>query len=997
MITSLFLRLLLLALLGGGAVSSAVTAGELVWDDVVIPANFVLDLGTGRVAGSADHERPVLLYQGGTLSSPVPLRALPQEPRGPRVSIERDAGEALPSVPALAGQELCFDLFTEGWGYLRVLEVTPHRVHLEYVRDPDRSRRRLVREPADLEAVSDPRGVTLRWPAQSGASYRIDRRLLPRRPFDPPGAWGEVATVEGTRWFDEDAPAGLVAEYRVSRTRPGGTIGWRARGVSGFAPEGQLLSVPVNARVDLLSGELDGERVDLTVQFVRATGVRILPGEGVQACLLSNDAEARWDTPADLCYAPPERDSWVPPGRVLALRLPEGALVRLRVEEVRGQEVTLGRQINLDGSPIFPPAPPLPEIRWEEGCGVLFEFEPQRQVPDGRQPTMVIEREATLDAGDWSVCLHGAPGELELIDPGPIDEVLVRYRFRQRLGERQLSPASSAIAVLVGDDGGPGGDLLLERAVADLGHRDYDRRGRARAVIVAMGERAWPKLGEALRSENPEVADAARELILAIPGSEETESSTGGGRAGLAQLLLGVHAAESGAGPPPTVDWVAAEPGARASAALRGAGGREVPAMVIEAWRRVLSEADPDQGVRLVALLAGQLEREGLDGDSLIGVLDPRAWEESLVDDDWSSGWLEPGARGGQESPWIELAVAQVRHDLAARRLESGEERAAAAERALLTLLLLSAHERTGDSLFLDGASRAIEDPAARLRGALDLARQRRAWDRFGDGGDPAETIVLKRADTALLQEALQDLESGGVPGTEIVLPSGVYEPLPGGAPLVLGKVGVRLRGEVGTELRCVLTMSNGGRAVLENLTLDPGTGIALNLMRASVRLVDCTVSGPNMGIFGSEAIVELERTTVLTPAAAPQTAKGIQLVGRSMLLARESRIETPANAIVGVRAVLLDRCVVLSQNQSAIDGGGDDDLWAVGCLLRGGGVALSRADRGLLDGVVLLDGKNRSSPIGLPMRVCAEHLHHHGDVDDFASEVWLGRCALGD
>ncbi len=992
MTPSLLLRLLLLALLGATA-----RAEELVWDDVVIPANFVLDLGTGRVAGSAPPERPSLLYQGGALSSAVPLRALPADPTVPTASIERDAGEALPSVPALAGQELCFDLFTEGWGYLRVLEVSPHRVHLEYVRDPDRNRRRLVREPADLEAVSDLRGVTLRWPARSGASYRIERRFLPRRPFDPPGAWGEVATVEGTRWYDGDAPAGLVAEYRVSRERPGGTIGWRARGVAGFAPEGQPLSVPVDARVDLLSGELDGARVDLTVRTVRATGVSILPGEGVQACLLSSDAGTRWDTPADLCYAPPERDSWVPPGRVLALRLPEGALVRLRVEEVRGQEVVLGRQINLDGSPIFPPAPPVPQIRWEEGCGVIFEFEPQPRVPEGRRPTMVIEREETLDAGDWSARLHGAPGELELIDPGPSDEALVRYRFRQRLGERQLSPPSPAIAVLVGDDGGPGGEVLLERAVTDLGHRDFERRGRARAVIVAMGERAWPKLSEALRSPNPQVADAARELILAIPGSEEAEDGVTGGRAGLAQLLLGVHAAESGAGPPPTIDWVAPEPGARASAALRGAGGREVPAMTIEAWRRVLSEADPDQGVRLVALLAGQLEREGLGGDSLIGILDPRAWEESLVADDWGSGWLAPGTRGGPESPWIELALAQARHDLAARRFEAGEERAAAAERALLTLLLLSAHERTGDSLFLDGASRAIEDPAARLRGALDLARQRRAWDRFGDGGDPAETIRLRRADTALLREALQDLESGGVPGTEIVLPAGVYEPLPGAVPLLLGRVGVRLRGEEGTLLRCVLTMADGGRAVLENLTLDPGSGVALNMVRAGVRLVDCTVRSPQIGIFGREAIVELERTMVIAPPEAPQTAQGIRLVGRSMLLARESRIETPASAVIGVRAVLLDRCVVLSSNQNAIDGGGDDDLWAVGCLLRGGGVALSRADRGLLDGVVLLDGKSRSSPIAPPMRVCAEHLHHDGEGGDFASEVWLGRCALGD
>jgi len=592
---TLLARLLPTLLLGGAALARA---PELAWEDVVVPAGFALDLGTGRVTGAAEPDRPTLRYEGELLFATVPLRVLPSASASPRARIDRDEGEALPSVRALAGGELTFDLFTEGWGYLRVLEVTPHRASLEYVRDPDPRRRRLEREPTELEAVSDPSGVTLHWPARSGASYRIDRRLLPRRPFDPPGAWKEVARVETSPWFDDEPAAGRIAEYRVSREDPGGCVGWRARGVVGFAPEGRDLVAPANGGVDLLTGALDGERVDLTIEYVRENDVRLQPGEGVQACLLSEDAESLWDTPDELCYAPLEVSVHATCGRVLALRLPEGALVRLRVEEIHGREVTFGRQVNLDGSPIFPPAPASPEIRWEPGCGVVFTFEAPPAVPGERRPSLVVEREETLDAEDWSVCLEGSPGELELLDPVKADEVLLRYRFRQRLGERQLSPPSAPVSVLLGDDGGVGSEALLERAVTDLGHRDFDRRERARAVILAMGERAWPKLGEALRSPDPEVADAARELILSIPGAEEGEGLPPGGRAGLAQLLLGVHAAETGAGAPPTADWVAAEAGARASAALCGAGGREGSAMAIEAWRRVLAEADPDRGVR---------------------------------------------------------------------------------------------------------------------------------------------------------------------------------------------------------------------------------------------------------------------------------------------------------------------------------------------------------------------------------------------------------------
>jgi hypothetical protein len=231
----------------------------------------------------------------------------------------------------------------------------------------------------------------------------------------------------------------------------------------------------------------------------------------------------------------------------------------------------------------------------------------------------------------------------------------------------------------------------------------------------------------------------------------------------------------------------------------------------------------------------------------------------------------------------------------------------------------------------------------------------------------------------------------------EIVLPPGVYTLPTGGTSTVFEGSRFHLRGEGEVELRFGFTLMQGCDAVFQNLVIAPESGIALNLARSQALLVDCEVRGGTLGIFGTEAIVGLRRSAILSPPVAGANAAGIRFGARSFLLASESRIESPAVAISGARAALLLRCVVLSEHLSAIEGGGKDELWAVGCLLRGGNAALSRIERGLLDGVVLLNGKPGSFQLGNRMKICAEHLRSDGKTADFAPHAWLESCALGE
>jgi hypothetical protein len=960
------------------------------WDDLSLPVHFVLDLETGLVASRAAAARPTLTYAGGRLESPVPLRSLPWSDAGPRRTISRDEGDLVSGVTAEVGRELVFDLYGEAWGYLRVTEITDQAVQLEYCLEPRSEVRELLREPARLSARSNARssarGVELTWAAVAARSYRIDRRPVAQPESSAERGWTFLARVDGARWLDEETSGTQLVEYRVCDERGG--FGARARGVGDLAPDGALLHIQANESVNLLSGRSDDGRSDLVVEFVRASGVQLRPSAGAAARILTASEVAEWDLPEIMEAGIPRQRLFVAAGRVLALRLPEGAYARVRVVSIEGQEVTLERRINLDGSRTFATVPKLTDSRWQAGRGVLLSFEPSPERPASERSGILLEREAS--DGSWSECTRGARGVLDLVDSSATLELLVRYRARRWLGDSGLSPYSEPVAVLIGDDNGAGAGALLERALVDLGGSDYARRGRARAVLAALGERAWPGLREALRSDNVELAAAARELLMQGAEGTTLEAAHEGGD--LVGLLLGVRAEELGAGLAPHPDWISSHASVRARAALCGTGWRAASVERCGLWRRVLAEADPQESVRLAATMAGALQREGLGPDLRQAAPGSAPWQATSPGTQLAP---HPSANESLEgaSPWALLAALQAWHALAHAALLGTEGVALAHERHDLAQALVAQYERSGEELFLDSALRVTDQPLARLRAALDLLSMQ---GQAQDADEASRRVVrLEQPDTERLVAELEELKRHPEVPLTIILPAGVYAPLGSARQILLDTGRVHLRAEGAVVMRTGFTLMNGCRVVFEGLHIAPPEGVPLNLVKSVARLEGCTVEAQNIGVMGMDSTLEMIQSEIVPGAGGGDEVVGLRLLGRSLLLASESRIEATGIAVFGVRAILLDACVILSHTRNAIEGNGESELWAVASSIVGAKSAIVRVAGGVLDGVVVLGDAKQPIQAERDLRLCRDHLWSPGDLEEQASWTWLERCAL--
>lgn len=967
--------------------------GERVWEAVELPANFVLDLQSGLVTSRSDGDRSTLAYSRGRLVSASPLRLLPPALESPRILIDRDGGEAVPGSVPVVGQELVFDCFDEAWGYLRVLRVSPESVTLEFLLEPDLRRRDLLREPAALSSKSGPDGVRLNWDSHEGELYRVDRRRLPRGPKDRPGDWTTVAKSGKGEWLDDEIALSHLSEYRVSRIASDGGFGSTALGVAGIEPPEVRAELGPGTEVNLLSAIDDGLRKDIKVEYVRPNAVQIFPGEGVDARILSPEEEESWRLSDGVAQSFQSQRVMVSPGRVLALRLPEGIHCLMRVESVNDQMATISRQVDLRGDRIFPPTPELPKAEWERGRGVVFEFGEARNSPPSGEPRLIVEREETLDAGDWVRCTVGEPNQRTLVDAEVGEKLLVRYRFRQGLDGQQVSLSSEAITVLVGGESEAARAELLNRAIMDLGSKDYDRRGRARAVLLALGEGAWPILKDSLRSSNAELASAARELLMSGYQDAEGESSEIAGS--LARLFISIRAEELGTSMPPHPDWMSPSAGARASAALRGLGWRQSTPEQVSLWRKILAEADPEESVRQCASLASLLDAEGLGPD--LGPAQRILPGRAPLDDDWALDWNgEESMPSGGFDPWTELVDLQARHELEGAKHLPSEAFGLVRERRTLARYLTAHYEREGDELFLDCALRLITDPISRLRGALDLAHGLRFVDPLSLGGERPLVVRLEAAKTELLVEELALLRSDSGRAIEFVLPEGIYEPLESSRQIVVESANFRLRGEGTVELHAGFTLMKGCHAEFENLSIVPETGIAVNVVASHLVLKECLLKGGTTGLLGTDAVVELQRSSVISPESAGRNASGIRFGGRSLFLASESRVESAGVAIYGARATLLDRCVVISRYRNGVEGGQGSDFWLVNSMVHANKAPFSRISQGVLDGAILFGDMAAGLSMNNGLRVCSEHLRCAGELADFDRGVWLDGCTLG-
>lgn len=949
------------------------------WALLSLPAGFSLDLEAGLVSSRVGEERATVEYRGGRLVSRSPLRVLPEGEASRRVRVERASGSPVPRVEARAGLELVFDGFGPAWGYLRILEVSPEALLLEYLLEPTGGSGALLRRPGLLEAHSGPEGVALSWEAEPGALYRVERRRLSEGVGQPPGAWVHLGTTGGGSFEDDAVALSRISEYRVAAVGDDGGFGASALGVPGLEPADRHGQFEPGTELNLLSLGSDDLRHDLTVQYVRSSGVQLQLTEGVIGRNLASNELRRWHLEPLSSRGAWNRHFFLQPGRVLALRLPEGLHALVRVEELGDRTVTLSRQVDLAGERLFPPPPTLPEAGWEPGRGVVFRFSPPAEAPAGLEVLRVVERERTLDSGDWTRSVVGRPGEDELVDEDLGDELLVRYRFRQGPDLARLSPPGEAVTVLHGGEGEASRALLLERAVRDLGASDYDRRRRARAVLVALGEGAWPLLREALRSEDAERAASARELLLR--GLREAGEADAALRGGLARLLLGIRAEELGHEVPPHPDWTSPEAGVRALAALRGLGWREHGDDRVAAWRQVLAEADPDEAVARAAALSGLLQAEGLGPDLAPG-----------TGEDTGEGRLQLDRSADS---WMELATLQAAREVELEQRSSERQAISAAEIELLVQLLLERHRRDGDPLFLDAALRSIREPGAVLRGARDLLALRVLAARRELAAEDLRIVRLDRPDGDALVGELEALSAAPVRRAVIHLAPGVYTAPEGVAQVSLHGVDLRLVGEGEVELRFGLSLLQGSRAELLGVTVAPDSGMAVNVVRSSAHLSEVTLVGEPVALLGSEAVVSLERCVVTAPRTAGASATATRLSGRSLLLASESRFEAPGTAIHGAQALLLDRCVVSSAERHALEGAGASDLWAVASLIRARGAPFLRFERGVLEGVVLDDGVEDPLAGATGVSACVEHLRPGPGSGPGDPGRWTTRCAL--
>lgn len=1007
------LRTLLGLALAANLCAARAPAGAGAWEDVELPRGFGLDLASGVVSNRWPADAPVLRYEEGLLRSAPPLRLLePLGRPGTRSAVERGSGRPVEELAPGVGAELLFDLGEPGFGYLRVLHVAADRLWLEHTFEPAPGAARLVREPAELRALSLERAVLLDWPAAEGR-FRVERRALGAQGSG--SAWELLVEIEGHTFEDAGASSRELQEYRVRRSGSGAPLGARVRALAGMLPEEQPIELTRGRGLNLLAGVADGQRIDLAVEYVGSNGAQLFAGNGVQMRMLNANEMGSWELPSADDGSFREQRVFLTSDRALALRLPEGVYCRVRVESLEGGTSFLHRQIDLEGGRLFAPAPSAPLARWEAGRGAVLSL-PRGGAPGRAWVGFLLEREDGFQSGRWSVVAELGRAEGEYAERVEQAAGLVRFRLRHLLEDGRRSLPGPAVSVLVGDDGGAGTEALLRGALAELAAPDFERRLAAEGVLQTLGTRAWPALRELLASEVPEEVAAARRILGRFdaerPLGEEGEAAL---PPELAPSILLARARAKGLGEPPE-GWLDPERDRRALALLRTRGGPPRPGgeseeAGLDAWRELMAEADPDPGVRLVATAVRAWRAAS-----------PPAWEEgpraaagSAAGRDSRSDPLRP--QSGEElgalleaaarSPnaWPSLVARQLLEDLR-RSQEQGfgglaeSAEAGALERALLGLALIQRHQIADPGeVFVSAALAVVEDPAARLRALVDLAKARLARASGPAGGsaeEPRQRLELAAPDGELLAGELEGLRERAESQLDLVLPAGVYTLPEGRQNVMVGGTGLRILGEGRPVLRFGLSFYQGADVVLEGLHLAPTAGNAIVVDRSAVLLRDTLVEAPVLAAQVNDGVLELDRCEVLPRSEAGQMGGGIRAARLSLVVARESRLVAGNGVLFGARTTFLERCVVDGGERNALEARIDGELVLVDTLVRSRADALANVPAGVLEGPILVAGGQAARNLGAALWVCPEHALHVGDAGALFEARRCRRCPLG-
>jgi hypothetical protein len=955
------LRALVPVLLAVGVLSGAgwAQARTSTWRQAELPTGFQLDLSTGVVTDSRAGVQAVLSWEDGRLRSDAALALWPSQPEGPANTVRRGEGREVQAPVVRRGDELLFDLGSAGWGYLRVLAVKPELVSLEWAHALARHTR-MERDPHGLRVRAGQESVALDWDAPPGAVYRVERRVVDAHDFRP------LARVVGDRWLDTEPPDGLL-EYRVSRFDSPQAFGAGRRTVRAVLSEEEPFELSRGQRLDLLSGESGGPAADLEVVHFTNQSVSLRPLDGTRIYPLPQTGAVPWTLPPVDGARYVDQVRTVPINAVLAAHLREGIYARL-VFEAQDGRVLLRRQVEPEGGRVLPIAPRAGRAGWEQGRVTFVLEQLGAQVPPANSVRVVLEVERAFRSGAWDELMVGAPGVRELVarlprTPGA--PPIVRLRARHALAGGPTSAPGTALVLLLGDpEDAQQVEAWLDGAFDDLLHSDFERRLAAQGVITRLGRRAAPRLERALRSSDPELSAAAREILVSAAVAD----------GGHVELLLRARAIAEGVDSPAPEGLFEANPARRAWALLRSP-----PSPALDEWTHLAALADPDGGV---AGLARGLERSPAvpSKPPAPGVpfsLIPPADRPVPLEFDWRGlvYQLSPLETARQARAALDLA----RPDTAALLLRiAGEielpggaprrwsDRGDLVERIELALRLV---QRAGpdDHDLLVAAGSLLDSEAALVLAARDSLARRLSFPVPPSFQRPV--VRLSSGTYEELASVVSNLVAEDAGYLDLVLPAGEYRAPPGSPWLDLSLTGLRVIGEGDVRLLCGVRIEQARDVVLEGLTVENSAGSALVVTRAGVLARSCRFAGVQTTLMVNQGSLDLEQVEC-APLQERDAGWCVRVLGRGRLAARACLFTGGTLAGGEGGSIVLDRCVVDSGGRGVIQGRRGDEVVLLDCLLRGEGRGVTAVEYGFAVGVMFDTAREPVDPAS-GLRVC--------------------------
>ena len=766
---------------------------------------------------------------------------------------------------------------------------------------------------------------------------------------------------------DETAPAssGTAARERAPLDPP---------------PASRQVSLIQGVRIDLLAGEVVTEGGHIQVSYVSQTTAGLQPRDGNLLAHIASSSE--WSVPLHLedtqrrskVYSTGSRS--LRPGHELAVHLvQEGIYGRLWVIDVGDGQLELVCQLDPAGGTVLPRAPRLSSMEWRAGALVVeFRKAPREATSvsssaEHDRLTIVAERELNFGAGDWVEHEVGGGGERTLTLDFDGTSRVARYRFRHRFGSGLESPECEPVEVLHADPTDEAQrEVWIAEAVRDLTSSEYQARLDARAVLGAYGKHAWIDLREALKSTDPELARAARELLLSEGSSSEGH---------VAAVLEATAFLEGMDHVPAPEGWLEDSPTARASAMLGsyGLARDDVERGHQEAWLRVLERADPEPAVQHLA-----------------EVLTRRPWAERTSLRGGPMALAPPESRDASQVLYAQPRAALVH--LLVRQAELRDPEFLGSDAAVDALRLVEHYLSGGERVLLEAACSLVPDRGALLLALEELSAQR------SRGLDVAslerERFELNAPTLEELRGALEGLATSHTTYVDLVLPVGTYSGSDTESVILdIGIDGLRLIGAPGVVLQCGLRVHGATDVVVEELEVAYERGQALNVMDGDVLLRDVKLAGMDYAAFVHDGRLELDRVHLAPSVVGRPSSSCLRTQGEVTVTARGSRFEGGA-LMPGEGALMyLERCVVDAGERNIVQGQRGGRLVARDTLFRsttGGMFGLAEV---VLEGVVI-DVPKQPFGAGIELALCAEHVVlAGGSSGSDLTGAWMDLCAL--